>query len=93
MLLRLGSACVPDDFAPHYQAAKTILVSGDGSHLSRAEAYLRKYLSQEPEAGSPPLSAAHWRLGLVLEKEGRKDDARSELQTARRLQPDFKETQ
>lgn len=84
---------VPDNLAPYYQAARTILISGSGSELSRAESYLRKYLSQEPEAGSPPLSAAHWRLGLVLEKEGRKDDARAELQAALKLQPDFKEAQ
>ncbi len=84
---------VPDDFVPYYQAAKTILLAGDSKELSRAENYLRKYLSQPPEGGEPPLSAAHWRLGLVLEKEGRKDDARNEMQMSVNLDPGFKEAQ
>jgi hypothetical protein len=32
---------------------------------------------------------AHRSLGLLYEKEGRKSDAISELQTALRLKPDF----
>lgn len=84
---------IPDDFSPHYQAAKVMFLGSDSSLLSRAESYFRKYLTEEPEAGSPPLSAAHWRLGLVLEKEGRKSDARTELETAVKLQPDFKDAQ
>jgi tetratricopeptide (TPR) repeat protein len=82
---------VPDDFGPHYQAGKAILVSGDAQQLSRAESCFRKYLTQEPEAGSPPLAAAHWRLGLVFEKQGRKEEARAELQSALHLDPTFKE--
>jgi tetratricopeptide (TPR) repeat protein len=84
---------VPDDFAPHYQAGKSILLSGDAQQLSRADACFRKYLTQQPEAGNPPLAAAHWRLGLVFEKQGRKDDARAELQTAVKLDPTLKEAQ
>jgi hypothetical protein len=45
----------------------------------------------EPEAGEPPLAAAHWRLGQVLEKEGKKTDAIVEMEEAVRLQPDLKE--
>lgn len=84
---------VPDDFAPHYQAGKAMLLSGDGQELQRAEACFRKYLTQDPEAGTPPLAAAHWRLGQVLEREGRKDEARAELQAAVKLDPNLKEAQ
>jgi tetratricopeptide (TPR) repeat protein len=84
---------IPDDFGPYYQAGKAILLSGDGSQLARAESCFRKYLTQPPEGNSPDLAAAHWRLGLVLEKENRKDDARKELQTAVGLNPNFKEAQ
>ncbi|HYL61207.1 MAG TPA: tetratricopeptide repeat protein [Candidatus Methylomirabilis sp.] len=84
---------IPDDFSPHYQAGKTILLSGSGSELARAESCFRKYLTQTPEAGTPPLAAAHWRLGLVLEKENRKDEARKELQAAVELDPSLKEAQ
>jgi len=76
-----------DDLNPFYQAGKTLLQSNE--ELSRAERYMRKYLSQEPEAQTPPLAAAHWRLALILEKEGRKDDAIKELENSLRLQPDF----
>jgi tetratricopeptide (TPR) repeat protein len=84
---------VPDDFAPHYQVGKTILLLGDGSQLARAESCFRKYLTEQPEGDTPSLAAAHWRVGLVLEKEGRKNDARSELQTAVNLDPSLKEAQ
>lgn len=76
-----------DDFNPFYQTGRTLLQLNQ--ELSRAEVYMRKYLSQEPEGGTPPLSAAHWRLGLILEKEGHKSEAIKELEEALRLQPDF----
>jgi tetratricopeptide (TPR) repeat protein len=79
---------VPDDFGAHYQAAKALLVSG--KDLPRAERYFRKYLTMQPEAGEPPWAGAHWRLGQVLEKKGKKADAVAELEAAVRLQPDLK---
>jgi tetratricopeptide (TPR) repeat protein len=76
-----------DDLNPFYQAGRTLLQLNE--ELSRAERYVRKYLSQDPEGFTPPLAAAHWRLGLILEKEGRKADAIKQLEEALRLQPDF----
>jgi tetratricopeptide (TPR) repeat protein len=76
-----------DDLDPFYQAGRVLLQSNQ--ELSRAERYLGKYLSQDPEGLTPSLSAAHWRLGLILEKEGRKNDAIRELEESLRLQPDF----
>lgn len=80
---------IPDDLSPNVFAARAML--RDGVELPRAEACLRHYIEQtkEPEADSPPIAGAHWSLGLVYEKEGRKPDARSELETAVRLRPDF----
>jgi tetratricopeptide (TPR) repeat protein len=78
---------IPDNFGPFYQAARTLLTQG--KELPRAERYLRKYLTQEPEAGSPGLAQAHWRLGLVLEKQGQKPAAVAELEEAVKLKPDF----
>jgi tetratricopeptide (TPR) repeat protein len=80
---------VPDDFNPEYQAAKALLT--EGKDLLRAERYIRNYLTQEPEAETPPSQAAHWRLGQVLEKEGRKQEAIAEMETALKIQPDFKQ--
>ena len=76
-----------DDLNPFYQAGRVLLQSNE--ELARAERYLRKYLSQDPEGLTPSLAAAHWRLGLILEKEGRKSDAIKELEESLRLQPDF----
>ncbi len=71
---------VPDNSAPLYSAA-VVLLEGN-AELPRAERYLRQYLSREPEAGAPTHSNAHWKLGLVLEKQGRMADAANELRAA-----------
>jgi tetratricopeptide (TPR) repeat protein len=78
---------VPDNLNPFFSAGLNVLLQG--ADLPRAESYFRKYLGQEPEGGAPKLSRAHWRLGLVLEKEGRKPEAIIEIQTASHLEPDF----
>jgi len=77
----------PDDFSPYYEAARTLLT--EGTDLPRAERYLRKYLTQDPEGEAPSLAHAHWRLGLVLKMEGRKPEAMRELETALRLKPEL----
>jgi tetratricopeptide (TPR) repeat protein len=78
---------VPDTLFPDYLAARTLYTTG--KDLPRAERYLRKYLTQPPEGDAPRFAAAHWRLGLVLEKEGHKPEAITELETASKLEPDF----
>jgi tetratricopeptide (TPR) repeat protein len=85
------SACertVPDDLAPFFQAASALLESG--VDLKRGEAYLRKYLAQEPEGEEPDAAHAHRLLGLILEKQGRSAEAVSELATAVQMNPRFK---
>ena len=47
---------VPEDLSPYYWAAKT-LIQNKREH-DRAEAYLRRYLSQEPEGRAPTLAEA-----------------------------------
>jgi tetratricopeptide (TPR) repeat protein len=80
---------VPDDFGAYYQAGKVLLFSG--KDLPRAERYFRKYLTMEPEGGEPHHAAAHWRLGLVLEKEGKNQEAIVEMEESLRLEPELKE--
>lgn len=84
-LLAQAEKAVPDDLSPCYAAARTLL--DQARDLPRAERYFRKYLTQEPEAEQPSLAHAHWQLGLVLEKEGRKPEALSELQAASKMDP------
>ena len=79
-ILGEADAAVPDNQVPYYIAANALLASKDD--LPRAERYLRKYLSQEAEAESPSHAAARWRLGLVLEQQGRKTEAISEIEAA-----------
>ena len=67
---------VPDDFAPQYRAADRLLATHHDP--SRAERYLRAYLGQEAEGNQPPLAEAHWKLGLVLQAQGRNDAAVAE---------------
>ncbi len=80
---------VPDDLSAYFQAGLETLLSGKDP--ARAERYLRKYLTQEPEAYAPRLSRAHWRIGQVLEKQGRKTEATAEIETALHLEPDLEE--
>jgi len=85
-MLRQAEKAVPDDLNPTYQAGRNMVLTGKGDN-DRAESYLRKYLTQEPEGREPHWAAAHWRLGLVFEKKGLKQKAVEELETAVRLQP------
>jgi tetratricopeptide (TPR) repeat protein len=80
--IKQARAKVSDDRTPQYRSAVAILTTNAASQLSLAESMLRDYLTQPPEGQAPSHAGAHWRLGLVLEKLGRKSDAVRELQTA-----------
>ncbi|MBZ5608810.1 MAG: tetratricopeptide repeat protein [Acidobacteriia bacterium] len=88
-LLGRAETAIPDDLSPYVFSARALL--RDGVELQKAEGYLKKYFNEtnEPEPGAPLIAGAHWSLGLVYEKEGRKPEARAELETALRLKPDF----
>jgi tetratricopeptide (TPR) repeat protein len=78
---------VPDNLSPYMRAGSVLLFQS--KDLLRAERYFRKYLSQEPEGNASRPAQAHWRLASVLEKEGRKPEAISELEAALKLEPEF----
>ena len=82
---------IPDNLTPYFRASGALLK--DGKDLPRAEQYTRRYLSQQPEPTASSHAVAHWRLGLILEKQGRKADAIAELQTAAKLDPKFEQAQ
>ena len=82
---------VPDNLNPEFQAAR--ILGEAGAELPRAERYLRNYLKQEPEPKYPTWSRAHYRLGQVLAKQGRKPEASDELQACLKLEPEFKPAQ
>jgi len=82
---------IPDNLTPYLRAAATLI--GTGKDLSRAERYVRKYLSQEPEPNATNFAGAHYRLAQVLEKQGRNPEAIAELQAALKLDPKFEQAQ
>jgi tetratricopeptide (TPR) repeat protein len=71
---------VPDNLQPYLRVANWCI--NKGVDLPRAERYVRKYLSQDPELGFPSHATARWRLGLALEKMGRKSEAIAEYQAS-----------
>ena len=75
---------VSDNLQPFYAAGRSLIATG--KDFPRAEQYFRKYLTQqEVEGNAPPLAAAHWRLGQILEKENKKDEAAREIETALKI--------
>lgn len=81
-VLKQARGNVSDDRSPEYVAAATILNANAGSQMQRAEQMLRDYLGQPAEGQEANHASAHWRLGQVLEQQGRKDDAVRELRMA-----------
>ncbi len=75
----------PFDLAPYYVAGAAML--REGRLLETAEAYLRRYAAQAPDANEPPLGIAHWRLATVLDKLGYPGEALEELTRAVGLEP------
>jgi len=88
-ILSASEKAVPDDLAPYFKSTNALLEAG--VELQRGEAYVRKYLGQEPEGEEPDRAHAHRLLGLILEKQGRRADAVSELEAAVEMNPRFKE--
>ena len=86
-----GEKNVPDNLIPYFYAGRTLAQSGADN--ARGERYLRHYLEQEPEPSAAKPAVAHWRLGQVLEKEGRKNDAVAEYQKAVQMEPSFEPAQ
>ena len=81
----------PSQIGALFQIGKTGAMSGQ--RLERAEEALTEYLKATPGREDPPLAAAHWRLGMVYEKKSDRERAKSEYQSALRLDPKYKPAQ
>jgi len=75
----------PTEVAAHLTWAGTAAVSG--KNLERGEREARYYIANAKEPGNINLSNAHWRLGMIYEKGGKKDLARAEYNEALKLWP------
>lgn len=80
----------PNQVAAWYGLGRTAAVSGQ--NLPRGEQALKNFLSNPRhrcQAGNLTAAAAHWRLGNVYERMGRKDEARGSYQAALAADPKF----
>jgi tetratricopeptide (TPR) repeat protein len=88
-VLRPLAAASPPRWSAVYQVGRTGALSGD--YLDEAERALRRYLAHEPAQGEASHTAAHWRLGMVLEHRGDRVGARAAYEAALRLDPGYDE--
>lgn len=72
-----------------YQVGRTGALSG--VRLDLAEQALKRYLQLKPDLENPSPAAAHFRLGNIYQKKGDNAAARTEYETALKLDPKNKE--
>ncbi|MBV8545663.1 MAG: tetratricopeptide repeat protein [Acidobacteria bacterium] len=61
------------------------------SNYAKGEEALRKYLTYTPKSGEPPLARAHYWLGQIFEKQGKKAEAKASFQASLKLNPSQKD--
>jgi tetratricopeptide (TPR) repeat protein len=67
-----------------------LTVLGDGN-LAHGEELLRKYLAYTPKEDEPSLARAHYWLGRLFEKQGKKAEAKASYATSLKLNPTQKD--
>ena len=79
---------------PHYMSAVfrigQLAVLGNGN-LAHGEEMLRKYLAYSPKNDEPPLARAHYWLGQIFEKQGKKAEAKASFAASLKLNPSQKD--
>jgi tetratricopeptide (TPR) repeat protein len=78
----------PQEMSVYYQLGRIALFSG--KDLEKGIDYFKEYLKVEPKPNSPTWADAHWRMGMIYEKLGDRNQAISEYQKALELAPDHK---
>jgi len=61
------------------------------ANLARGREAITKYLSHAPKENEPPLANAHYVLGAICEKEGKKGEAKQAYEAALKLNPTLKQ--
>ena len=76
----------PAELLAHFQYGRTAALSGE--NLERGERELRTWLTSAASgAAIVTQSGAHMRIGMIYERQGKKNEARSEYQTALSINP------
>jgi tetratricopeptide (TPR) repeat protein len=77
-------AAKPDEVRAHYQIGRAAALSG--KQLERGEQSLKLWISRPPDdATVATRSGAHYRLGMVHDKQGKRDLARAQYEEAVRI--------
>jgi tetratricopeptide (TPR) repeat protein len=61
------------------------------SNYARGEELLRKYLAYTPKEDEPSIARAHYWLGQIFEKQGKKAEAKTSFATSLKLNPNQKD--
>jgi tetratricopeptide (TPR) repeat protein len=67
------------------------LASNSGENLERGKECLKEFIQAKINNNETNVSWAHYRLGLIFEKEGNKDEAKKEYKIAMKINPDHKQ--
>jgi tetratricopeptide (TPR) repeat protein len=79
----------PEDMMATYQIGKTSALSGQ--RLERGEACLKKYLTYQPQKNEPSHAGANMRLAQIMEKAGKKTEAKKLYEVALKADATLKE--
>jgi tetratricopeptide (TPR) repeat protein len=82
-------AAHPDSATPHYSFGRASALSG--KELSRGEAALRRFLAILGTTDPGSRAVAHYRLGMIREKQGDVASARAEYDSAVALNPRYED--
>jgi TolA-binding protein len=75
---------------PAYFRLGQLAVLSNGN-LAHGEELLRKYLTYTPKENEPSLARAHYWLGQIFEKQGKKAEAKASFTTSLKLNPNQKD--
>ncbi|HET7458767.1 MAG TPA: tetratricopeptide repeat protein [Gemmatimonadaceae bacterium] len=75
----------PGAEATDYYVGRIAAVSGQ--RLDRGAQALAAYVRRDPVDGAPSLASAHYRLGMIYERQGKRDLARAEYEKTLALDP------
>jgi Tfp pilus assembly protein PilF len=84
------AAAFDPPFMPAYFRIGVVSVLS-GSNYARGEEALKKYLTHKPLDEEPAIARAHYWLGQIYEKQGRKADAKQSYATSLKLAPGTKD--
>ena len=79
----------PDSATPHYYYGRASALSG--KELTRGDAALRRFLALLGTAEPESRAIAHYRLGMIRERQGDRAAARSEYDSAVALNPRYED--